>query len=75
MKKAKVLICGRKEPGYPQVPFEIEFSDSSDLLTKIDQKAEDLGWRKVDAYVDPTGLTSLEISELEEGFCIIEELD
>lgn len=71
MQTARVTICGRKEPGYPQMKFEIPFETVPDLLAKIDWEADKLEWRKIDVYVEPEGLTEEQKDELEKNDCSV----
>jgi hypothetical protein len=71
MRVANVKICGRKEPGYPQIEASIPFEGVEDLLFKIDLEAEKMEWRKIDVTIKPEGLTDQEILKLEKEDCVI----
>jgi hypothetical protein len=65
-RNAYVTICGRKEPGYPQIKIEIEFDSIDTLIKKIDEKIEETDFRKVDVYIENgTDFTDEEMEKLE----------
>ena len=51
-RKAYVTICGRKEPGYPQIKTEVEFDTIDNLIIKIDQEIDKTDYRKVDVFIE-----------------------
>lgn len=66
MREALVTIHGRKEEGYPGHTFNFTFQNVEELVTKIDQKSDDLDFRKVDVYVvDEEQFTPEEMDKLE----------
>jgi len=54
LRTVDLLISGRKEPGYPQHHFNIAFTSIRDLLKKVDAKAEELDYQKIDVIIDDT---------------------
>jgi hypothetical protein len=65
-RKAYVTICGRKEPGYPQIKTEIDFKGIEDLIIQIDKAIEETDYRKVDVYIEKNSdLTDDEVERLE----------
>ena len=73
-RKAHVTICGRKEPGYPQIKTEVEFDTIDNLIIKIDKAIEETDFRKVDVYIENNSdLTDEEIERLENEHIMISD--
>jgi hypothetical protein len=69
----KIRIAGRKEPGYPTTSHSVSFDgDLDEFERKVDEVTDELGYRKVDVYIDnPEEFTDDEIETLEvKGFII-----
>ena len=48
-----IRIAGRKEAGYPTTSHSVKFDgDLTVFESKVDRIIEDLGYRKVDVYID-----------------------
>jgi len=68
-----IRIAGRKEPGYPTTSHSVVFDgDLDEFERKVDSIIDELGYHKVDVYIDsPEEFNDDELETLEEkGFLI-----
>lgn len=68
-----IKVASRKDPGYPTTSHTITFDgDLDEFERKVDKLVDELGYRKVDVYIDnPEEFTDDEIETLEvKGFLI-----
>ena len=68
-----IRVAARKVEGYPTTSHTIQFDgDIDEFERKVDKLVEELGYSKVDVYIDnPEEFTDEQQEELEERFFII----
>ena len=69
-RNVNVMICGRKDPGYPSLNFHVKFETADELIQKVDKLIEEqTDFRKVDVYLDDDSIfTPEELALLEKEY-------